>query len=138
LPKEFRVHWIVVEEPDKRGGKGIVYVWAEEFEPEEEEGKSKWWLSFKKDNTDTPRAYKLPYSRDLHERAQEALERLMAGEGVMGRNGHGEAGEGEGEGSEGPSGEHGDTGGQGGGSLTKNGGITFQKLPPTKLPDKGE
>tara|TARA_Y100000296_G_C5082076_1_gene210465 strand:+ start:189 stop:794 length:606 start_codon:yes stop_codon:yes gene_type:complete len=143
LPEEFRVHWIIVEEPDKRGGEGAVYIWAEEFEPEEE-GKPKWWLSFQKDDTDAPRAYRLPYNRDLHEQSQEALERLMAGEGVMGRNdgdgGHGKVGEAKGEGSEGPSGEHGnaDAGGQGDGSLTKNGGITFQKLPTTKLPEKIE
>jgi len=75
---------------------------------------------------------------ELHENAQKALERLQAGKGVMGKNGMGEAQEGEGEGSEGPMGGDGETGGQGGGSLTKNGGITFQELPPTKLPDKGE
>ena len=136
LPEEFRVHWIVIEEPDKKGGEGAVYIWAEGLEPEED--KDKWWLSFEKDDTDAPRAYKLPYNRELHENAQKALERLQAGKGVMGKNGMGEAQEGEGEGSEGPMGGDGETGGQGGGSLTKNGGITFQELPPTKLPDKGE
>ena len=113
-----------------------MYIWAEGLEPEED--KDKWWLSFEKDDTDAPRAYKLPYNRELHENAQKALERLQAGKGVMGKNGMGEAQEGEGEGSEGPMGGDGETGGQGGGSLTKNGGITFQELPPTKLPDKGE
>ena len=136
LPKEFRVHWIVIEEPDKKGGEGAVYIWAEEIESEE--GKPEWWLSFEKGDTDAPRAYKLAYNRKLHERAQEALERLQAGKGVMGKNGMGEAQEGQGEGSEGPMGDGGETGGQGGGSLTKNGGVTFQELPPTKLPDKGE
>ena len=136
LPEEFRVHWVVIEEPDKKGSEGAVYIWAENLQPLESD--SGWWLSFEKGNTDTPRAYKLPYSRDLHERAQQALERLQAGEGVMGKNGGGEAGEGEGDGSEGMPGDGGETGGEGGGSLSRNGGITFQKLPPTKLPDKGD
>ena len=29
LPKEFKVHWIQIKEPDKRtGGEGSIYVWA--------------------------------------------------------------------------------------------------------------
>ena len=28
LTEEFRVHWIVIEEPDKKGGEGAVYHWV--------------------------------------------------------------------------------------------------------------
>ena len=40
LPEEFRVHWIVIEEPDKKGGEGAVYIWAERLEAEEIENVS--------------------------------------------------------------------------------------------------
>ena len=135
LPEKFRVHWVVIEEPDETNREGAIYIWAESLKSLGDE--PSWWISFEKDNADTPRAYRLPYTRGLHERAQDALRRLQAGKGVVGKNGQGEAGEGEGDGSVGPMGDGGEAG-QGGGSLTKNGGITFQELPPTKLPDKGE
>ncbi len=74
---------------------------------------------------------------------------IMGGQAVMGTNeglqGKGEAGEGQGDGQgdgqgEGEGGEGGgeDGGGEGGGSLSRNGGISFQRLPPSKLPSKGE
>jgi len=135
LPEEFRVHWVVIEEPDKKGGEGAIYIWAKSLKSLD--GESGWWISFEGSSTNAPRAYKLPYTRELHERAQDALKRLQAGKSVMGKHGRGRAGDGEGDGSEGPPGD-GEAAGRGGGSLTKNGGITFQELPPTKLPDKGE
>jgi len=135
LPEEFRVHWMVIEEPDKKGGKGAIYIWAKSLKSLDDE--SGWWISFEGSDTNTPRAYRLPYTRELHERAQDALKRLQAGEGVVGKRGQEKAGGGEGDGSEGPPGNGGDSG-KGEGSLTKNGGVTFQELPPIKLPDKGE
>ena len=135
LPEEFRMYWVIIEEPNERGDEGAIYIWAKNLKPLDDE--SGWWISFDGSNTGAPRSYKLPYTRDLHERSEDALKRIRAGKGVMGRQGQGRAGEGEGDGSEGPSGDGGSSG-QGGGSLTKNGGITFQELPPTKLPDKGE
>ena len=148
-PKEFRVHWIVINEPDKRtGDKGDVYVWVTDMNPKEKEDDS-FFISFANEKMYKPRAYRLEYSKELHKDGQEALEMIMGGQAVMGTNeglqGKGEAGEGQGDGQgdgqgEGEGGEGGgeDGGGEGGGSLSRNGGISFQRLPPSKLPSKGE
>ena len=86
------------------------------------------------DGDSEPRAYRLPYTRELHEQAQQALSTLMGGGSIGGTSGgEGKQGEGsrkgEGDGAEGQDGD-------GGGSLSRNGGIMFHDLPPTKLPDK--
>ena len=74
-----------------------------------------------------------------------ALNMIMDGQSVGGTNsglGQGEGeGEGDGEGGEGEGegqgmGEGTGEGGEGEGSLTRNGGISFHKLPPAKLPRK--
>ena len=147
LPEKFLVHWIVVDEPDsKSGDEGNIYVWLKDSS-ENKISKESWndyLLSFY-DGDSEPRSYKMPYSRDLHEQAQEALNMIMDGQSVGGTNsglGQGEGeGEGDGEGGEGEGegqgmGEGTEEGGEGEGSLTRNGGISFHKLPPAKLPRK--
>jgi len=144
-PKEFRVHWVVIKEPNKKtGDKGDVYVWVTDMNPKEKDDGS-FFISFANENMYKPRAYRLEYSKELHEDGQKALEMIMGGQAVMGTNeglqGQGEdgdgQGDGQGEGGEGDGdGEGGD--GEGGGSLSRNGGISFQPLPPSKLPSKGE
>lgn len=133
LPEQFLVHWAVIDEPDvKDGTEGSIYVWTKPLS-ETKETYDTWddyLLSFY-DGNSQPRAYRLPYSRDLHEKTQEALNMLMQGEGVGGsRMGEGKPGKGSREGD----GESED--GEEGGSLTRNGGVMFHKLPPPKLPDK--
>ena len=146
-PKEFRVHWVVIKEPNKKtGDKGDVYVWVTDMDPKEKDDGS-FFISFANENMHKPRSYRLEYSKELHEDGQKALEMIMGGQAVMGTNeglqgkgeggdgqgdGQGEGGDGDGEGG----GENG--GGAGGGSLSRNGGISFQPLPPSKLPSKGE
>ena len=150
LPEKFRVYWLVIDEPDpKRDDGGNIYVW---LQPDlETEGTHDSWhdylLSFY-DGDSEPRAYRLPYTRELHEQSQKALNTIMGGGAVGGTNGglgkgdtEGEgSGEGEGEGEgEGVGGDGaGGIGlrGRGGGGVSRNGGIMFHDLPPTKLPDK--
>jgi len=142
LPEKFLVHWIVIDEPDKKtGDKGSVYVWLKPLS-ETKEHHDTWedyLLSFY-DGESRPRSYRVPYSRDLHEKAQRAIEMIMGGAQVGGLNGEGgEEGEGKGEKGEGKEkgrGKGESTTSGGGGSLTRNGGIIFHELPPTKLPEK--
>lgn len=150
-PKEFRVHWVVIKEPNKKtGDKGDVYVWVTDMNPKEKDDGS-FFISFANENMRKPRSYRLEYSKELHEDGQKALEMIMGGQAVMGTNeglqGQGEGGDGQGNGQGDGQGEGGDGdgegggengGGAGGGSLSRNGGISFQPLPPSKLPSKGE
>jgi len=134
IPNKFLLHWAVVEEPDvKLGDEGSIYLWLKPLSETEEEHDDwqDYLLSFY-DGKSQPRAHKLSYSRELHEKTQEAIEMLMGGQGVGGTN-EGEPGEGEGseKGAEEKTGE-----GKGKGSLTRNGEIMFHKLPPPVLPDK--
>ena len=133
LPEKFLVHWAVIDEPDvKSGSEGSIYVWVRHLSnPEKEYDEWNDYLLSFYDGESRPRAYRLSYSRGLHERTQEAIDMLTKGEGVGGTS-EGEGKEGDGEGLEGEGTEE----GEGGGSLTRNGGIMFHKLPPPKLPDK--
>ena len=150
-PKEIRVHWVIIKEPNKKtGDKGDVYVWVTDMNPKEKDDGS-FFISFANENMRKPRSYRLEYSKELHEDGQKALEMIMGGQAVMGTNeglqGQGEGGDGQGDGQGAGQGEGGDGdgegggengGGAGGGSLSRNGGISFQPLPPSKLPSKGE
>jgi hypothetical protein len=135
LPSKFLLHWVVIQEPDvKLGDEGSIYIWVR---PINEPGiEHKEWndylLSFY-DGKSRPRAYRMPYSRELHEQAQKAIDAISRGEGVGGINGTDEK---KGRGKESGKGKGSDKAGDGGRSLTNNGGIEFHKLPPPKLPDK--
>ena len=71
VPEKFLLHGAVIEEPDKeRGVSGTIFLWLSdltEFKPAEQ-----------------PRAYTLPYSKRLHNAAQEALRQMRNGELQMG------------------------------------------------------
>ena len=134
LPPKFLLHWAVINEPDvKLGDEGSIYVWVKPIgEPEIEHKEwNNYLLSFY-DGESQPRAYRIPYSRALHEQTQKAMGILLKGGGVGGTN----KGKGKPKGKK-QSGGNGDAkAGDGGKSLTNNGGIEFHKLPPPKLPDK--
>ena len=135
LPPKFLVHWAVVDEPDiKLGDEGSIYVWIKPIGKHEVEYKewNNYLLSFY-DGKSRPRAYRIPYSRTLHEQTQKAIDTILRGEGVGGTNG--EKGSGKGKKRSGGKG-NGKAAGDGGRSLTRNGSIEFHKLPPPKLPDK--
>ena len=132
LPPKFLLYWAVIQEPDaKLGDEGSIYVWVRPINETgiEHKGRNYYLLSFY-DGKSQPRAYSIPYSRELHEQTQKAIDTISKGGGVGGTSGeNGEKGRGEG--------RVGDKAGDGGRSLTNNGGIEFHKLPPPKLPDKG-
>jgi hypothetical protein len=136
LPEKFRVYWLVIDEPDpKVGDGGSIYVWLQPNSTTEitRDSWDDYLISFY-DGDSEPRAYRLPYTRELHKKTQQALDTLMGGGSVGGTsegegNGEGNGDEGEGEGKK-------DQGGHGEGSLSRDGGLMFHDLPPTKLPDK--
>ena len=133
LPPKFLLHWAVIQEPDvKLGDEGSIYVWVRPLNEPKIEHKewNDYLLSFY-DGKSEPRAYRIPYSRELHEQTQKAIEAISKGEGVGGTS---EKGRGKGKKKSG--GEGSGKAGDSGKSLTNNGGIEFHKLPPPKLPDK--
>ena len=138
LPEKFQVHWIEIKEPNKRtGDKGCVYVWATSSagEHHEEDGWRTLFVYFQNYDPTEPRAYRLNYSRELHERSQEAVGKIKNGEGVGGKNNGQGKGKGEGDG-KGKGNGDGKNGQKGGGSLSNSDDIIFHELPPSKLPDK--
>jgi len=135
LPPKYLVHWAIVNEPDvKLGDEGSIYIWVKPIGEPEPEVEHKEWndylLSFY-DGKSKPRAYRMPYSRPLHEKIHRAMGILLKGGSVGGTNGEGTS---EGEKKSGSKGDGKTT--NGGRSLTTKGGIEFHKLPPPKLPDK--
>lgn len=73
VPDRFRVHWIVIEDPDKSGDRaGALYFWLRELD---EAGVP----------AGPPRAHELPWSKAGAKASQRALERLVAGERLNGK-----------------------------------------------------
>lgn len=71
-PARFRLHAALVDEPDKQGaGRGAIYLW---LSPRTEDGEVE----------GPPRAYALPYSRELHEATARARRRMQNGRPVDG------------------------------------------------------
>jgi hypothetical protein len=139
LPEKFTVHWIVVEEPNKKTGEeGFIYIWATNTGVYyKEDGRDDWrtlLLSLQNYDPTKPRAYKLSYSMDLHEQSQRAMDKIRAGGKVGGERGDGD-GSGDGKGKT-SGGKKGQSGNNGGGSLSGFSGIIFHELPPSKLPEK--
>ena len=140
MPEAFQVHWIKIKEPDKRTGeKGYIYVWATDLSGEQPEtsgwkGLKGYFVSFDNYDPTEPRAYRLDYSKEGHERAQGALSSLMGGGKVGGKNNGKDKG---GEGKDKGKGSGKDKGkGKGDGSLSRSDDIIFHDLPPSRLPDK--
>ena len=73
VPERFRVHWIVIEDPDKSGARaGALYFWVRE-------------LDAAGVPAGPPRAHELPWSKAGAKASQRALERLAAGERLNGK-----------------------------------------------------
>jgi hypothetical protein len=67
VPEHFQLHWAIVVEPDKLNGlPGSIYLWVER-------------LDEKNMPAGTPRAFKLPYSRELADRIGRAKQRIEQG-----------------------------------------------------------
>ena len=128
IPNQFEIHWGLVEEPNKiTGEKGHIYLW---LTGQNEDSSPSWLMSFHEAGEDSPRVYSIPYSRDNHEKIDQAVQQIKAGNRVGGGVNEGEEGNEEGEEGEG----QGD--GDGRGSLSDSPELYFEPLPPPKLPEK--
>ena len=106
------------------------------------QGWKQYLLSFGVQDFTEPRAYRTPYTREGHERGEDAIKKIKNGQPVMGQNngkkgkgkgkGDGEKGDGKGKGK----GGKGKKGGKGGGSFSQSDDISFHDLPETILPEK--
>jgi hypothetical protein len=67
VPEHFQLHWATVVEPDKLNGvPGSIYLWVEALDKDD-------MLA------GTPRAFRVPYSRELADRIARAKERIEKG-----------------------------------------------------------
>jgi hypothetical protein len=67
LPEHFQLHWATVVEPDKLNGlPGSIFLWVEALDED-------------KMLAGTPRAFRVPYSRELADRIGRAKERIEQG-----------------------------------------------------------
>jgi hypothetical protein len=72
IPEHFQLHWATVVEPDKLNGlPGSIYLWIE-------------GLDENNMLAGTPRAFRLPYSRELADRIGHAKERIEQGADQLG------------------------------------------------------
>ena len=72
VPEHFQLHWATVVEPDKLNGlSGSIYLWVEA-------------LDENKMPAGTPRAFRVPYSRELADRIGHAKERIEQGADQLG------------------------------------------------------
>lgn len=73
LPERFTLHASVVREPAKGSGDpGAIYLWLSPIDQDDAD-------------PGPPRAHRLPYSRDLHERLARAEEKRSGGHSIEGR-----------------------------------------------------
>lgn len=68
LPQKFRLVSMEVQEPRNEVDPGVIYLWVVSFE----------------DASDEPRAYRLPYTRELHSRLTAAGKRMEFGQTLAG------------------------------------------------------
>jgi hypothetical protein len=67
VPEHFQLHWATVVEPDKLNGlPGSIYLWVESLDQSDMP-------------TGTPRAFRVPYSRELADRIVRAKQRIEQG-----------------------------------------------------------
>jgi len=68
MPEEYRVYWALAQEPDEaRGVEGAIYFWAEGQDGESWPESKMRLLTFENNRMNGVRAYKIPYSTDMHE-----------------------------------------------------------------------
>ena len=81
LPEDFQLHAALVEEPASHDAEGgAIYLWVTPFELAETEATPPLQPGLR------PRAFDLPYSRDLHKEVDAMRERLARGELVTGKH----------------------------------------------------
>ena len=81
MPEKYQVHWVIIEEPSKMtGGGGGIFIIVTDMK----KSGGKEINLYVKDNTKEPRLYKIPYSRQLHERSQQMIKGLKKGKKYYG------------------------------------------------------
>ena len=69
LPKEFQMHWAIINEPNKiKNTEGSIYIWVTALDKENE-------------SKGMPRAYKIDYTRKNHEEIIKGL--ISLGDGIL-------------------------------------------------------
>lgn len=145
MPEQFEIKWLDVQEPNmKTGDPGQICVWARDISPKPAEEIK----LHTKEMSGDPRVYEIPYSRKMHEQAQQIKQMIAQGGkfyGRMGKEGEmGEAGKGEGKG-KGKGGKGKGSKGIGKGKAGKGGEGSFSRddrdpmfyeLPPPVFPEK--
>jgi hypothetical protein len=152
-PRQFIMHWAVVDEPSKTDGdeKGAIFFLLTKLPHKEDDLANTWqdrWfnvLGYSGDNKE-PKLYKRPYSRPLHRAANGAMRMRMEGKYVIGefkggkfaKAGDGDGdGDGEGEPGDGKGKKGKDGKGLGyGGDNDNMGDFAFYVLPPPNYPPK--
>ena len=139
LPQKFIVHWIVIEEPDKKTKeKGAIYVWATSLGEDGTVASPQWrrfFVTLFPDHFSKPRSHVVPYSKKRHEESEGVLVQIRSGKiviGEKGAKGKGDGEDGEGDGGRGDGSEKGNEGG----SFSQSDDLTFHELPPPRLPKK--
>lgn len=78
-PEQFQLLWVEIVEPNiQENDKGAIYVWVFPYGDSEKQNIITKVFGYKP-KTVEPRAYKIPYSRNLHIEMEKAKEMLMGG-----------------------------------------------------------
>jgi len=128
LPEKFRIHWVVIEEPEKIGtDTGSIHLWLSATEETENKPINKFLYPFTSQRkTGEPRAYRMAYSQKMHESMEKTMEQLKQGKVVMGESKKSEKNKNQ---------EKQDKG-AGQPSFSQEQEFMFYELPPAKLPEK--
>lgn len=87
LPPQFQLHAALVDEPTgSDGGEGAIFLWLTPWDAMMKDAATDQVLTLDAapEPADRPRAFDLPYSRDLHRQVDAMRERLRNGELVTG------------------------------------------------------
>lgn len=140
VPKKFEVHYVLVQPPNKQtSSDGNIYLWLIDLENKHENSFFNLYNSIEGE----PRAYKVEYSKKLHQRLNAVLEGLRKGQRFMGERGKGMGllndGKGKAKGKDNGKGGNslfadGDVGDVGGGDEGDDSvGMKFYRLPPVDM-----
>lgn len=87
LPETFQLHAALVEEPSAQdGSSGAIYLWVTGISSASEDAIPDDEIMTSAFQRADPRAFALPYSRDLHNRVEDMQNALQQGRGVEGRH----------------------------------------------------
>ena len=128
LPYKYELFSAKVVNPSlTNGSDGVIFLWVGDVDPCDGYGVFELYRYDKYE----PRCYKIPYTKEMHKKIQDAMKLLRQGRRVMGSNGKGK-GKGKGKNGNGRQGKNGGLGEEGDLSV----GPKFYVLPPIDRPEK--